>query len=159
MDPLFRGVGLSKNEKRAAHRFLSTFFNGSEAQCKQFDLNLDDFEVGTGVFGEVDLQQKGSTLSQAQWWCYVECVTDTSALLSDMGKRLGSIPSSSASSERVWSTLGNIHTKTRNRLKSKTVEKLGVVHYNLVSVDQKRLRRDEAAAEKYNASYQEAVEQ
>ena len=41
-----------------------------------------------------------------------------------------SVPSSSASSERVWSIFSLVHRRIRNRLKNKKVEKLVYVKYN-----------------------------
>jgi hypothetical protein len=38
---------------------------------------------------------------------------------------------SSASSERVWSNLGFVHSKVRNRLKTEKAQKLGFLYSNL----------------------------
>ncbi|OWY98826.1 hypothetical protein PHMEG_00030303 [Phytophthora megakarya] len=47
------------------------------------------------------------------------------------------IPTSSAASERSWSIHGFIHSKLRNRLKSKRVEKLFYIYCNVGNKDSK----------------------
>jgi hypothetical protein len=50
-------------------------------------------------------------------------------------KRLFSIPTSSAASERAWSVLGAIHTKRRNRLGNDKVNKLAFIYINAALLD------------------------
>jgi hypothetical protein len=52
-------------------------------------------------------------------------------VLSDVAIRILSIPATSASSERNWSTFGFIHSKLRNRLHEKRVEKIVYIFWNL----------------------------
>ncbi|CAK9292602.1 unnamed protein product [Gordionus sp. m RMFG-2023] len=59
----------------------------------------------------------------------VERVVYKSTPLSSRSKL--SIPPSSASSERVWSAFGKIHSKTRNRIKNERVEKLISIRHNI----------------------------
>jgi hAT family C-terminal dimerisation region len=47
------------------------------------------------------------------------------------------VPTSSASSERVWSVFSLIHTKKRCRLKNETVNKLAYVYINCQLVVEK----------------------
>ena len=145
LDPLFRGDGMPKSLKRSAHKFLNKKNIGTKKEMDDFDMHLDDFELRRRIFGEDDVVRKAASLSQARWWAFVERSTDASPHLVDVGKRLGSIPSSSASAERVWSQLGNIHTKTRNKLQNKKVEQLGVVHYDIVNHEAKRMRLSDTA--------------
>ena len=52
-------------------------------------------------------------------------------ILSDVAIRILSIPATSAASERNWSTFGFIHSKLRNRLHEKRVEKIVYIFWNL----------------------------
>ena len=52
-------------------------------------------------------------------------------ILSDIAIRILSIPATSAASERNWSTFGFIHSKLRNRLHEKRVEKIVYLFWNL----------------------------
>ena len=57
-------------------------------------------------------------------------------LLKKIALKLYSIPNSSASSERVWSIFSFIHSRIRNRLKNKEVEKLVYVYCNAALLDE-----------------------
>lgn len=57
--------------------------------------------------------------------------------LAKVALRIYSIPSSSATSERAWSTYGLVHSKTRNRLKPETQNMLVFVYINSAILDKK----------------------
>ena len=56
-------------------------------------------------------------------------------LLASLAKRILAIPASSAKSERVFSTGGNIVTAKRNRLSPRNVQHLIVIKENMAMVD------------------------
>ena len=56
-------------------------------------------------------------------------------LLSPIAIRIFSCPTSSASSERVWSVYSFIHTKKRNRLGNEKVGKLAYIYINSCLLD------------------------
>ena len=62
-----------------------------------------------------------------KWWKQHENILP---LLSNIAKTVLAIPASSAKSERVFSTGGNVVTKKRNRLAPKKVEKLIITAEN-----------------------------
>jgi hypothetical protein len=57
-------------------------------------------------------------------------------LLANIALKLYSAPISSASSERVWSIFSLAHSRIRNRLKNKKVEKLVYVYCNAALLDE-----------------------
>ena len=67
-----------------------------------------------------------------EWWKAHEGVLP---LLASLAKRVLTIPSSSAKSERVFSSGGNIVTAKRNRLSPKNVQNLLVIKENMDMVD------------------------
>ena len=67
-----------------------------------------------------------------QWWKKHESVLP---LLAKIAKRVLAIPASSAKSERVFSTGGNIVTAKRNRTASKKVEALILIKENQAKID------------------------
>lgn len=69
---------------------------------------------------------ENSCLTGLQWWA--EQFTEGD--LSEYAQQLLSVIPSSGASERVWSTFGYIHSKSRNRLKNKQVEKLVYIYTN-----------------------------
>ena len=88
------------------------------------------------------MERNASMLSAKKWWEMVpQLVSDCAPHLIDVGSRLGAIPASSASAERVWSALGSIHSKKRNRLSNEKLEKLDAVYINLRSLNRQTKRR------------------
>lgn len=57
-------------------------------------------------------------------------------LLKKIASKLFNVPTSSASSERVWSIFSLVHSRIRNRLKNKKVEKLVYVYCNAALLDE-----------------------
>ena len=74
----------------------------------------------------------GKNINILQWWKQHEAVLP---LLASLAKRIFAIPASSAKSERVFSTGGNIVTAKRNRLSPKNVESLIVIKENMAMVE------------------------
>ena len=56
-------------------------------------------------------------------------------LLGEIAVRIYSVPTSSASSERVWKVFSFIHSKRRNRLGNQKVEKLAYIYINHALAD------------------------
>jgi hypothetical protein len=56
--------------------------------------------------------------------------------LAEIAIRMLTIPTSSASSERVWSIFSFIHSKRRNRLQNQKVEKLVFIYMNATLLDE-----------------------
>jgi hypothetical protein len=61
-------------------------------------------------------------------------------VLSTLAIRLFYIPTSSAASERVWSTFAFVHSKRRNRLGNERVEKLVFIYINAALLDENDIR-------------------
>ena len=68
-----------------------------------------------------------------KWWRNNEC---RYPCLSSLAKRYLCIPATSASSERVFSTSGNIVTQKRSTLSSENLESLVFLNYNLKRLDE-----------------------
>jgi hypothetical protein len=60
--------------------------------------------------------------------------------LAEIAIRIFSIPTSSAASERAWSTFSFIHNKKRNRLANDKVNKLAFVYINASLIDEQDKR-------------------
>ena len=74
----------------------------------------------------------GKNVNILHWWKRHEAVLP---LLASLAKRILCIPASSAKSERVFSTGGNIVTAKRNRLAPRNVESLIVIKENMAMVE------------------------
>jgi hypothetical protein len=62
------------------------------------------------------------------WWYLVK---GRYPILSEVALKVLSVPATSAVSKRNWSTFGFIHSKVRNRLNDKRIEKLVYMNWNL----------------------------
>ena len=93
---------------------------------------------------EMELYERYSYAPKNQdvlvWWKTHERVLP---LLSGVARKILAIPSSSAKSERVFSTGGNIVTKKRNRLSPKKVEDLIIIAENAKEVEDIELDEDD----------------
>jgi hypothetical protein len=81
-----------------------------------------------GNFSRLHLWESNLVKNPINWWCLVK---GRYPILSEVALKILSIPATSAASERNWNTFGFIHTKVRNRLNDKRVEKLVYMNWNL----------------------------
>ncbi|CAK9305029.1 unnamed protein product [Gordionus sp. m RMFG-2023] len=89
--------------------------------------NLAEYRSKQGFYKGAGIWESSIQTKQLIWWKGL-C---TNQPLCQVAVRCLSIPPSSASSERVWSAFGKIHSKTRNRIKNERVEKLISIRHNM----------------------------
>ena len=111
-------------------------------QCKErFDLankrNKPKIKIEMEMYELFSLQSKDCDV--LSWWKQHENVLP---LLAKIAKRVLAIPASSAKSERVFSTGGNMVTAKRNRLAPKKVEALVLIKENKAKIDAFKLNSD-----------------
>ena len=80
-----------------------------------------------------ELEEEFYTLTGIQFWC--QYGKNQFPYLSKIACRLYEVPTSSAAAERVWSIYSFIHSKNRNRLSIKKVEKLAFIYINHCLLD------------------------
>ena len=81
-------------------------------------------------------QVRGGKVSVYEWWL-VDKNPDLMQL-KELALIVFSLPCSSATCERTFSTMGFIHNKLRNRLSDLKVMKLLYVHINMKQLEKKR---------------------
>ncbi|KAK5785655.1 hypothetical protein PVK06_040258 [Gossypium arboreum] len=94
------------------------------------------------TFGTPQAQRAWKQMNPAEWWIiYGTCVPE----LQKLAIKVLSQTTSASNFERNWSTFSYIHTKARNRLKYKKLEKLVFTYYNmrLQIRHQKRMSTDD----------------
>ena len=79
------------------------------------------------------LKEEFFSLSGLEYWC--QYGKSEYPLLAKIALRLYLVPTSSAAAERVWSIDSFIHSKRRNRLGNKKVEKLAFIYINHCLLD------------------------
>ncbi|CAH2006273.1 unnamed protein product [Acanthoscelides obtectus] len=90
--------------------------------------NLAQFRTKTGFFSRNSLWDSANRTHPVIWW---QGLSTTQPLM-PIASRILNGPPSSASSERNWSLHGLIHTSKRNRLSQDKIQKLVIIHSNLV---------------------------
>lgn len=83
-----------------------------------------DYQNQEGIFQAESLSSSSLTKIPLRYW---RTVLLHAPNLAEFACRLFSIPPNSATSERVWSLMGNIHTERRNRLSPKRTVKMAQI--------------------------------
>ena len=110
--------------KKVRAKYQKTYSDKAKDSLRTpIEKDLDKYEQYSLAPSDVDI---------LQWWKKHEEVLP---ILSQIAKQVLSIPASSAKSERVFSTGGNIVTKKRNRLNPKLVETLIIIKENAKNVN------------------------
>ncbi|KAK5819835.1 hypothetical protein PVK06_024864 [Gossypium arboreum] len=109
---------------------------------EMFNSKLLLFRDKYETFGTPQAQRAWKQMNPAEWWIiYGTCVPE----LQKLAIKVLSQTTSASNCERNWSTFSYIHTKARNRLKYKKLEKLVFTYYNmrLQIRHQKRMSTDD----------------
>jgi hypothetical protein len=85
-----------------------------------------DYQNKEGPFKAESLNSSKLTKNPLRYW---RTVLIHAPNLAEFASRLFSIPPNSATSERVWSLMGNIHTERRNRLSPKRTAKMAQISW------------------------------
>lgn len=126
LDPKYRGELLNANKcdsiiEREILRLAP------ENKKDEVLIEYSDYIGKLGGFSDDHLW--GAMTSQPiNWWTLV---ARRYPILSTIARQILSIPSTSAASERNWSSFGFIHNKLRNRLEDNKVEKCVYLYWNM----------------------------
>ncbi|CAG8695348.1 16712_t:CDS:2, partial [Racocetra fulgida] len=139
LDSRFQGKNLSNDIMTIVSDFIEKFY--PENSTKIYE-QLLEYLAHTGPFNNNLAWETVYTTNQLTWW--TGNFKNSAPELTLFAKRILTIPTSSASSERNWSIFAHIHSKNRNRLKSPKILKLVYIYSNyklkkLQSINQKKL--------------------
>lgn len=90
-------------------------------------LQFNEYRAGAGMFSHPQALSSANLIPSFQWW---DCFAGHVSELRDLAIRILSQPSSSSSSERVWSTASFVVDPLRNKLNPKRAMDLVLVHFN-----------------------------
>ncbi|KAM0919901.1 hypothetical protein ACQ4PT_007893 [Festuca glaucescens] len=88
---------------------------------------FNKFIMKKGLYELQPVQADAATMNAIDWWFNYGSETPN---LNEVAKRVLSQPISSSSAERNWSTYSFIHNVKRNKLNTKTADKLVFIHAN-----------------------------
>ncbi|XP_077248253.1 uncharacterized protein LOC143887897 [Tasmannia lanceolata] len=130
LNPIFQYGGRMSNHPEIMEGLLKCINRLEPSSSKRMNASIQiaEFRDVIGNFGSEDALRSKSAMDPAEWWSlhgtkHPELQRIAVILLSQT--------CSSSGCERNWSTFAHIHTKKRNRLAVKKMEKLVYVHYNL----------------------------
>jgi len=135
LDPNHCGNFLNEQELSESYDTIVAVANTvpgcDSAQCM---VDLAAFRAKDGLWKNKAIWEAAKSVPAAVWW---KGLCAGKALTSVASKVL-SLPATSASAERNWSTYKHIHSSKRNRLTTKRAEKLVNVAFNLKFLDNSR---------------------
>lgn len=99
-----------------------------EAERKLLSEQFTAFHMKKGMFALPGVQADADNMDAIDWWGTYGSETPELAVVAE---KVLSQPISSSSAERNWSTYSYIHSVKRNRLNSKTADKLVYIHSNI----------------------------
>ena len=125
LDPRYKGEYLPSSTRDAVSRFAVNQTHDASVLS-----SIDDFLNCRSSFSGSEIWTTESTtrISPYVWW---KSFGNASPVLSKLARKLFSVPASSASSERVWSACGFIHSDVRNKLGSQKALQAAFVYKNL----------------------------
>ncbi|KAM0918640.1 hypothetical protein ACQ4PT_008727 [Festuca glaucescens] len=122
------------DDKEVMQGVMQTLNRIAEDQ-KEYALLREEFNtfiMKKGLYALSAVQADAAAMNAIDWWFTYGSETPN---LSEVAKKVLSQPISSSSAERNWSTYSFIHSVKRNKLNTKTADKLVYIHAN------ERLRR------------------
>lgn len=127
LNPKYKGEGLSNNQKEIAHSWLVNKYPNSISL-------LIAYEAEAVPFPPTYFTASGRSINPVTWWTAVGKTQETEGFSKDCLQHIAfllSCPASSASTERIFSNFGVIHSKLRNRLGKNTAAKLVMCYWML----------------------------
>lgn len=98
-----------------------------EPERKRLSEQFTAFHMKKGMFALPAVQTDAAAMDAIDWWSTYGSETPD---LAEVALKVLSQPISSSSAERNWSTYSYIHNVKRNRLNTKTADKLVYIHSN-----------------------------
>lgn len=119
------GLGMMGEDLEETYDNLRNFFDNDDEINKEFDRFIQLVAEPSSAYARLF---ESKSFDPRTWWL-VHGKNKFSSL-AKLACKVFAIPTSSASSERVWSVFNLIHSKKRCRLKNQTVNKLAYVYVN-----------------------------
>ena len=107
-------------------------------------VELADFRAKEGLWKNKAIWEAANSVSPLVWWKGIFYGKALSAVAS----RVLSVPATSASAERNWSTYEHMHNSKRNRLTTKRARKLVNIAHNLKLFRETEIASSSTSAEK-----------
>ncbi|KAL1473539.1 hypothetical protein MTO96_038595 [Rhipicephalus appendiculatus] len=130
LDPRHKGKNLTDEEVLLAFDWISEHSTHMNLEVVKVYSDVAEYRTNAGIWSRPGIWASANHMPPSTWWEGI-C---TSKTVMPLARNVLQIPPSSAACERNWSDFANIHTLRRNRLRSRTVEKLVFVlaHLNMM---------------------------
>ncbi|CAB4439805.1 unnamed protein product [Rhizophagus irregularis] len=125
LDPSFHGHRLTSYSMNIISQFIRKYYSDNAAIIW---IQILNYKEKNGVFVNKLAWETAGKVDPITWWC--GNFSYSAPELTQVAKKVLSIPTSSAASERNWSAFAYIHDKKRNRLRADHVLKLVYIFSN-----------------------------
>lgn len=125
LDPSFHGCHLISSSMHKISQFVQKYYPNDATIIW---IQILHYREKSGIFANKLVWETAGKIDPITWWS--GNFIDSAPELTQMAKRVLSIPTSSAASERNWSNFAYIHDKKRNRLTPDHVLKLVYIYSN-----------------------------
>lgn len=125
LDPSFHGHHLTSHSMNIISQFIQKYYSDNAATIW---IQILNYKEKNGVFANKLAWETAGKIDPITWWC--GNFSYSAPELTQVAKKVLSIPTSSAASERNWSAFAYIHDKKRNRLGADRVLKLVYIYSN-----------------------------
>ena len=140
LDPKYCGIRLTEEQTTAAYDTICQLASmwiteGSEGSIAELCMaELAEFRAKGGIWKAGATWDAASSIPAATWWKGLF----SNKALTKIAARVLSLPATSATAERNWSTHKHIQSAKRNRLTEDRTQKLVNIAFNLSSGNRKR---------------------
>jgi hypothetical protein len=143
LHPFHHGDGINPIHTLRIQEFAYNLFCSlyPELDDDQFVDEWHNYLYKESYFKSNSLWQPSITKNPNRFWKSVLALCPN---LSVFASRLFAIPPNSATSERIWSLFGNIHTERRNRLKPERVVKLAKIGWYINQTNDKNKQKQDS---------------
>ena len=125
LNPSFHGCRLTSNSMDKISQFIQKYYSDNAVIIWTQILN---YKEKSGVFANKLAWETSGKVDPITWWC--GNFGGSAPELTQVAKKVLSILTSFAASERNWSAFAYIHDKKRNRLRANCVFKLVYIYSN-----------------------------
>lgn len=156
LDPKYRGAGLARSEYVLGSELISKICHKFGLDEDQVSLDLMSYINSKDEWGMDHVKKSAKVASHPSVWWGSACKFSP---LSEIAVEVLSLPCTSASTERTFSTAGWIHDKKRNRLLANRAGKVTYIAHNLKMLDKsskkKQKSQDSDISEDENSSLED----
>ncbi|CAB5208052.1 unnamed protein product [Rhizophagus irregularis] len=157
LNELVIGISIFESDTPCLSKVVDWYYNQLESsvlfrQCSNYLIQILNYKEKNGVFVNKLAWETAGKVDPITWWC--GNFSYSAPELTQVAKKVLSIPTSSAASERNWSAFAYIHDKKRNWLRADCVLKL-IYIFNRENIDGRSIDEIQTPDENVESDYED----